>query len=28
VLNLSKEFRDNLDESLAKAIPLDQILFE
>src|SRR3954469_6151945 len=28
VLNLSKEFRAKLDESLAKAIPVDQILFE
>ncbi len=28
VLNLSKEFRDKLDESLAKALPFDQILFE
>jgi uncharacterized membrane protein YebE (DUF533 family) len=28
VLNLSKDFRDKLDESLAKALPLDQILFE
>ena len=28
VLNLSKEFRSKLDESLAKALPFDQILFE
>ena len=28
VLNLSKDFRDKLDASLAKAVPLDQILFE
>lgn len=28
VLNLSKEFRAKLDESLAKALPFDQILFE
>ncbi len=28
VLNLSKEFRDKLDESLAKTIPVDQLLFE
>ena len=28
VLNLSKEFRGKLDESLAKALPFDQILFE
>jgi len=28
VLNLSKDFRDKLDASLAKADPLDQILFE
>ena len=28
VLNLSKDFRDKLDASLATAIPLDQILFE
>ena len=28
VLNLSKDFRDKLDASLAKALPLDQILFE
>jgi uncharacterized membrane protein YebE (DUF533 family) len=28
VLNLSKEFRDKLDEGLAKAIPVEQILFE
>ncbi len=28
VLNLSKEFRSKLDESLAKALPFDEILFE
>jgi uncharacterized membrane protein YebE (DUF533 family) len=28
VLNLSKDFRDKLDASLATALPLDQILFE
>lgn len=28
VLNLSKDFRDKLDASLAKALPLDQILFD
>ncbi len=28
VLNLSKEFRDKLDDSLKAAIPFDQILFE
>lgn len=28
VLNLSKDFRDKLDGSLAKALPLDQILFD
>lgn len=28
VLNLSKDFRAKLDESLAKALPFDQILFE
>jgi len=28
VLNLSKDFRDKLDEALAKALPFDQILFE
>jgi uncharacterized membrane protein YebE (DUF533 family) len=28
VLNLSKEFRAKLDESLAAAMPFDQILFE
>src|SRR5258706_14874815 len=28
VLNLSKEFRDKLNESLKAAIPFDQILFE
>lgn len=27
-LNLSKEFRDKLDESLKAAIPFDQLLFE
>lgn len=27
-LNLSKDFRDKLDESLAKALPFDQLLFE
>ncbi len=28
VLNLSKEFRDKLDESLKAAVPFDQLLFE
>jgi uncharacterized membrane protein YebE (DUF533 family) len=28
VLNLSKDFRDKLDESLSKALPVDQLLFE
>ena len=28
VLNLSKEFRAKLDESLSKALPFDQIIFE
>ena len=28
VLNLSKDFRDKLDASLAKSLPFDEILFE